>query len=124
MAKCPSFGWGIFVAALDTTVTHPLRRAAKRRAFLLQRSSGGKGEMRGSLRCATDGETVRCFGRDDGWGGWVRRTTAKARCGDLSTAQRTMRLSVASVEMTVRVGGRDGQLQRRDAGISLLRNGR
>ena len=33
----------------------------------------GKREMRGSLHCATDDETVRRFGRDDGfWGcdGW------------------------------------------------------
>jgi hypothetical protein len=37
------------------------------------------GEIQGSLHCAADGETVRCFGRDDGSlrgsvraGGWLR----------------------------------------------------
>jgi hypothetical protein len=38
-----------------------------------------KGEMRGSLHCAMDGETVHCFGRDDdpfGVGG-REQTTAK-----------------------------------------------
>jgi hypothetical protein len=30
-----------------------------------KRTSNGKGEMRGSLRCAMDGETVHGFGRDD-----------------------------------------------------------
>jgi len=30
----------------------------------------GKGEIRGSLHCATDDETVRRFGRDDGCLWW------------------------------------------------------
>jgi hypothetical protein len=33
----------------------------------------GTGEMRGSLHCATDGETVCCFGRDDAsLGSWTQ----------------------------------------------------
>jgi hypothetical protein len=31
----------------------------------------------------------------------VEEASAKAKCGDLSAARRTMRLSVASVEMTI-----------------------
>ena len=38
-----------------------LRSKAATRA----RTDNGKSEIQGSLHCATDGETVRCFGRDD-----------------------------------------------------------
>jgi hypothetical protein len=59
------------------------------------------------LRCAAHDEAVSSFGRNDDvlWvGRWVGReeqATAKAKCGGLSTAQRTVKLSVASVEMTI-----------------------
>jgi hypothetical protein len=45
--------------------------------------NNGKGEIQGSLHCATDGEAVRCFGRDDvpfvfagdvALGSWLRMT--------------------------------------------------
>src|SRR6266851_4242938 len=50
-------------------------------------NNNGKDEIQGSLHCATDGETVRCFGRDDVfWGAskkgqglgrrWDRRASA------------------------------------------------
>ena len=32
---------------------------------MTRKKGRSKGEMRGSLHCPTDGETVRCFGRDD-----------------------------------------------------------
>src|ERR1700733_7218871 len=108
-------------------------------------NSRDENEMRGSLHCATDDETVRCFGRDDEFVvaakkkngqrqsqpfcGRVRSTERsgfppfavrlrrmghtdvcgsdglrtgndKGKCGGLSTAQRTMEPSAASVEMT------------------------
>jgi hypothetical protein len=120
------------------------------RLVRLRGTGNGKDEIQESLHCATDDETVRCFGRDDGvlggkenrqrqkqiYGMTDKRTdnrkrpplelyipthrdkaamngapvrlwliereqaTAKAKFGGLSTAQRTMRLSVALVEMT------------------------
>jgi hypothetical protein len=49
--------------------------------------SNGKCEMRGSLRCATDDETVCWSGRDDAWfSSGRRKTTAKTTAGP-STAQ-------------------------------------
>jgi hypothetical protein len=40
----------------------------------------GKGEIQGTLRCATDGDAVPCFGRDDVFSWWEEeRTTAKAK---------------------------------------------
>jgi len=71
----------------------------------------------------TDDETVRCFGRDDGFVGWV---------GETGNGKGEMRgsLHCATDGETVRcfgrdggfwVGGRNRQRQRRDAGISPLR---
>ena len=63
-------------------------------------------EMRGSLHCATDGETVRCFGRDDASGvDGEKQATArtKATANDKVTAKATAtavtgQLTVASCQ--------------------------
>src|ERR1700687_4031317 len=49
------------------------------------RTGRSKGEMRGSLHCAMDGEAVNCFGRDDDsfGGGWKRRDNSKGRSRSL-----------------------------------------
>jgi hypothetical protein len=70
--------------------------------------------IQGSLHCAAHGETVRRFGRDDvsflvqlkktDKLNGIKQATAKAKYGGLSTARRTVKLSVASVEMTCFLG--------------------
>src|SRR6266487_159092 len=42
-------------------------------------SDTNKGEIQGSLHCATDDKTVRCFGRDDVRFGWVGENRQRQR---------------------------------------------
>ena len=44
--------------------------------------SKDKGEMRGALHCATDDETVRCFGRDDKVWGAIKNKQRQRRKAD------------------------------------------
>ena len=101
---------------------------AKATAKSRQRQRQMQRRMRGSLHCATDDEAVCCFGRDDAFFGVGQKERqrqqqrqpqsqgkgngngkCKDECGGLSTAQQTMRLSVAPVEMTPFLGGSKGE---------------
>jgi hypothetical protein len=59
-----------------------------------KKSNGkNKSKMRGSLRCATDDETVCCFGRDDACLGWVEIGKTKPPCLGANTPRRSRRLA-------------------------------
>ena len=95
---------GFFAAGLAVKLRVP---PVEMTAFGGVERDDGKSKMRGFLHSATDGKTVRCSGRDDAFSAGVRRTTAKTKANaGLSTSQRTVKLSVAPVEMTLSVVGR------------------
>jgi hypothetical protein len=75
-----------------------------------------KGEIRGSLHCAADGETVRRFGRDDGclWGVGGRTAVGLGRKVRAVEVRGVLRGPSAALRMTGLwgVGGRDAVRRR------------